>query len=263
MDQQDERSSNGGSGKAPETKLFQHSWPEISKQHDIMLSSHLEMLHQLKSQVHSHGEEFQLVSNMVDKTKRLIAQFDILKKRVVAYPLPLTGIIQYHSLVQRKVTILIELNTTTPESDTRASESMSTSSSRKELKKEQLKRHADHMYDPEEDGGAAAAAAENQVPLTARSLAVHSSKRKRTDEFIPGADEDIRRSSPLSVETEDISEEVQRRLKIKEEQRKRRETSKVDKRKRDSLTSNGSTSSARTGTKHTRKKARIGTKWNR
>lgn len=117
------------------------------------------------------------------------------------------------------------------------------------------------MYDPEEDGGAAAA--ENQDPLTARSLAVHSSKRKRIDEFIPGADEDIRRFSPVSVETEDISEEVQRRLKIKEEQRKRRETSKVDKRKRDSLTSNGSTSSARTGTKHTRKKARIGTKWNR
>ncbi|OJZ82459.1 hypothetical protein ASPFODRAFT_51344 [Aspergillus luchuensis CBS 106.47] len=240
MDQQDERSSNGGSWKAPETKLFRHSWPEISKQHDIMLSSHLEMLHQLKSQVHSHGEEFQLVSNMVDKTKRLIAQFDILKKRVVP-----------------------KLNTTTPESDTRSSESMSTSNSRKELKKEQLKRHADHMYDPEEDGGAASAAAGIQDPLTARFLAVHSSKRKRIDEFIPGADEDIRRSSPLSVETEDISEEVQRRLKIKEEQRKRRETSKVDKRKRDSLTSNGSTSSARTGTKHTRKKARIGTKWNR
>lgn len=56
---------------------------QISKQHDIMLSSHLEMLHQLKSQVHSYGEESQLVSNMVDKTKRLIAQFDILKKRVV------------------------------------------------------------------------------------------------------------------------------------------------------------------------------------
>ncbi|PYH69077.1 uncharacterized protein BO88DRAFT_487876 [Aspergillus vadensis CBS 113365] len=237
MEQQDERSSNGGSGKAPETKLFQHSWPEISKQHDIMLSSHLEILHQLKSQVHSDGEEFQLVSNMVDKTKRLIAQFDILKKRVVP-----------------------KLNTATPESDARSSESMSTSRSRKELKKEQLKRHADHMYDPEEDGGAAAA--ENQDPLTARSLAVHSSKRKRIDEFIPGADEDIRRFSPVSVETEDISEEVQRRLKIKEEQRKRRGTSKVDKRKRDSLTSNGSTSSARTGTKHTRKKARIGTKWN-
>ncbi|PWY74965.1 hypothetical protein BO83DRAFT_436968 [Aspergillus eucalypticola CBS 122712] len=238
MKQQDERSSNGESGKAPETKLFQHSWPEISKQHDIMLSSHLEMLHQLKSQVHSHGEEFQLVSNMVDKTKRLIAQFEILKKRVVP-----------------------KLNTAKPESDTHSSESMSTSSSRKELKKEQLKRHADHMYDPEEDGGAAAA--ENQDPLTARSLAVHSSKRKRIDEIIPGADEDLRRFSPVSVETEDISEEVQRRLKIKEEQRRRRETSKVDKRKRDSLTSNGSTSSARTGTKHTRKKARTGTKWNR
>lgn len=56
---------------------------QISKQHDNMLSSHLEILHQVKSQLHSHGEELQLVSSMVDKTKRLIAQFDILKKRVV------------------------------------------------------------------------------------------------------------------------------------------------------------------------------------
>ncbi|KAL7651817.1 hypothetical protein ACMYSQ_009150 [Aspergillus niger] len=239
MEQQDKESHNGGSGKAPETKQFQHSWPEISKQHDNMLSSHLEMLHQVKSQLHSHGEELQLVSSMVDKTKRLIAQFDILKKRVVP---------------------------TAPESDTRSSESMSTSSSRKDLKKEQLKRHAHHMHDSEEDGGTTAGgttAAEDHDPLTARSLAVHSSKRKRIDEFIPGADEDIRSFSPVSVETEDISEEVQRRLRIKEEQRKRRGTPKADKRKRDSLTSNGSTSSVRTATKHPRKKARVGTKWNR
>ncbi|GKZ92313.1 hypothetical protein AnigIFM59636_005036 [Aspergillus niger] len=243
MEQQDKESHNGGSGRAPETKQFQHSWPEISKQHDNMLSSHLEMLHQVKSQLHSHGEELQLVSSMVDKTKRLIAQFDILKKRVVP-----------------------KLNTAAPESDTRSSESMSTSSSRKDLKKEQLKRHAHHMHDSEEDGGTTAGgttAAEDHDPLTARSLAVHSSKRKRIDEFIPGADEDIRSFSPVSVETEDISEEVQRRLRIKEEQRKRRGTPKADKRKRDSLTSNGSTSSVRTATKHPRKKARVGTKWNR
>ncbi|GLA13924.1 hypothetical protein AnigIFM62618_011342 [Aspergillus niger] len=238
MEQRDKESHNGGSGKAPETKQFQHSWPEISKQHDNMLSSHLEMLHQVKSQLHSHGEELQLVSSMVDKTKRLIAQFDILKKRVVG-----------------------QLNTAAPESDTRSSESMSTSSSRKDLKKERLKRHAHHMHDSEEDEGTTAA--EDHDPLTARSLAVHSSKRKRIDEFIPGADEDVRRFSPVSVETEDISEEVQRRLRIKEEQRKKRGTSKADKRKRDSLTSNGSTSSVRTATKHPRKKARVGTKWNR
>ncbi|EHA28316.1 hypothetical protein ASPNIDRAFT_43374 [Aspergillus niger ATCC 1015] len=263
MEQQDKESHNGGSGRAPETKQFQHSWPEISKQHDNMLSSHLEMLHQVKSQLHSHGEELQLVSSMVDKTKRLIAQFDILKKRVVP--------IRKYSLVQRIVTTSIELNTAAPESDTRSSESMSTSSSRKDLKKEQLKRHAHHMHDSEEDGGTTAGgttaggttAAEDHDPLTARSLAVHSSKRKRIDEFIPGADEDIRSFSPVSVETEDISEEVQRRLRIKEEQRKRRGTPKADKRKRDSLTSNGSTSSVRTATKHPRKKARVGTKWNR
>jgi hypothetical protein len=49
---------------------------------------------------------------------------------------------------------------------------------------------------------------------------------------------------PVSLETEDISDEVQRRLKIKEEQRRKRDA-KPEKRKRDrdSLASNASTSS--------------------
>ncbi|OJJ69653.1 hypothetical protein ASPBRDRAFT_46014 [Aspergillus brasiliensis CBS 101740] len=236
MEQRGDGSQHGGTGKASETKQFQYTWPEISRQHDIMLSSHLDMLHQVKSQLHPDGEESQLVSNMLDKTKRLISQFDILKKRVVP-----------------------KLNTATPESDTRSSESMSTSSNRKVPKKDK-KRHA-HNIDDSEEGGATAP--EDHDPQSARSLAVQSNKRKRMDEFIPGANEDIRHISPVSVDTEDISEEVQRRLKIKEEQRKRRGTSKADKRKRDSLTSNGSTTSTRTATKQPRKKARVGTMWDR
>ena len=41
-----------------------------------------------------------------------------------------------------------------------------------------------------------------------------------------------------SLGTEDISAEVQRRLKIREEQRKKKENPKADKRKRESLASN-------------------------
>jgi len=64
-----------------------------------------------------------------------------------------------------------------------------------------------------------------------------SQKRKRVE--IPGNDEDLRNTTPVSAETEDISEEVQRRLEIKAEQRKRRDA-KPEKRKRDrdSLVSN-------------------------
>lgn len=63
---------------------------------------------------------------------------------------------------------------------------------------------------------------------------------------IPGANEDVQTAMPVSLDTEDISGEVQRRLKIKEEKRRKKEA-KPEKRKRgrerDSLGSNGSASS--------------------
>lgn len=49
-------------------------------------------------------------------------------------------------------------------------------------------------------------------------------------------------TSPAGEETEDISEEVQRRLRIQEERRRRKEIAKPEKRKRESLLSNESTS---------------------
>lgn len=49
-------------------------------------------------------------------------------------------------------------------------------------------------------------------------------------------------NSPAAEETEDISEEVQRRLRIQEERRRKKESVKPEKRKRESLLSNESTS---------------------
>ena len=72
--------------------------------------------------------------------------------------------------------------------------------------------------------------------------AVQDQKRKRLDMMMAGGDEDVRNVTPVALETEDISEEVQRRLEIKEEQRRKR-SSKPEKRKRDSMASTGSTSS--------------------
>ncbi|KAE8346400.1 hypothetical protein BDV24DRAFT_123817 [Aspergillus arachidicola] len=72
--------------------------------------------------------------------------------------------------------------------------------------------------------------------------AVQYQKRKRLDMMMAGGDEDVRNVTPVALETEDISEEVQRRLEIKEEQRRKR-SSKPEKRKRDSMASTGSTSS--------------------
>ena len=85
-----------------------------------------------------------------------------------------------------------------------------------------------------------------------------SQKRKRLDSILPGNHEDMRSVTPVSIETEDISEEVQRRLEIKEEQRKKRGSSTSEKRKRnrDSLASNDSTLSSSGGASRPKKRRR-------
>ena len=60
-----------------------------------------------------------------------------------------------------------------------------------------------------------------------------------------------------SLGTEDISAEVQRRLKIKEEQRRKRETPKQDKRKRDSLASNDGASPSEATCRPRKKRAKM------
>ncbi|KAJ5497330.1 hypothetical protein N7463_009317 [Penicillium fimorum] len=62
-------------------------------------------------------------------------------------------------------------------------------------------------------------------------------KRHRDSSSQPTTEQDGEFTS-TSLGTEDISAEVQRRLKIKEEQRRKKENPKADKRKRDSLASN-------------------------
>lgn len=61
-------------------------------------------------------------------------------------------------------------------------------------------------------------------------------------------------ASPGSPETEDISAEVQRRLRIREERRRKKENAKPEKRKRESLASNDGASSG--GANHRKKRAR-------
>ncbi|KAJ5239248.1 hypothetical protein N7468_003867 [Penicillium chermesinum] len=56
-------------------------------------------------------------------------------------------------------------------------------------------------------------------------------------------------------ETEDISQEVQRRLRIQEERRRKKESGRSDKRKRESM---GSNENASPGTAHQRKRKKVG-----
>lgn len=61
-------------------------------------------------------------------------------------------------------------------------------------------------------------------------------------------------ASPGEPETEDISAEVQRRLRIREERRRKKENAKPEKRKRDSFVSNDGASTG--GATHRKKRAR-------
>jgi hypothetical protein len=61
-------------------------------------------------------------------------------------------------------------------------------------------------------------------------------KRKRTKDTLPGGDEDVESIIPISMPTEDISEEVERRLKLREERRRKR-NSRPEKRRWDGVDS--------------------------
>lgn len=84
-------------------------------------------------------------------------------------------------------------------------------------------------------------------------------KRKRKERVVPVVSDDVTSATPVSLETEDISDEVRRRLQLKEERRRKRDA-RAEKRKRESLLSNASVSSAAAGvdnSKPSRKKPRL------
>ncbi|KAL4903209.1 hypothetical protein BDW74DRAFT_180076 [Aspergillus multicolor] len=202
----DEAYNNNAAG-ASDSRL---SWPQICTQHDSVLSSHLKMLYALKAQVASDPDASRLISTMIERTQKLVMQFEGVKKHIVPRV----------------------MRSSNSGSDSRKAASDSTSkaedgTARKRRKRHRISNEIELVEEP-------------QQPV----LEVQSVKRKRVDMIIPGADEDVRNVMPVSLETEDISDEVQRRLKIKEEQRRKRDA-KPEKRKRDrdSLASNASTAS--------------------
>ncbi|KAL2827866.1 hypothetical protein BJY01DRAFT_228892 [Aspergillus pseudoustus] len=204
---------------------FGVSWPELCTQHESVLSSHLRTLQALQGQLQtlSDPEGSKMVSSMLERTNRLFSQFEAVKKHVV--PRIQRGDSAFAQAAQ------------TPTGDSYSSRSSSkqddvTGSKRRK----RARRSNDHEMEPEI----------KEQPLPEFIAQPQRLKRKRTDLVIPGDNEDVRNAFPVALETEDISDEVQRRLDIKDRQRRRRETDvKPEKRKRerDSLTSNGSASS--------------------
>ncbi|PKX99495.1 uncharacterized protein P174DRAFT_49500 [Aspergillus novofumigatus IBT 16806] len=207
-------------------KLF--SWSEICNQHESVLLSHLEMLNGVKCQVAGDGDSFRLVSSMAEKTNKLVMQFRVIKKQLMNTRNPSAGV---------------------PEAAGNGNSDSARSNHSKERERG-VKKHKRARVDEGADEDVDVMQAEVQLmqaqedrPYAAIS---RSSKRKRLDLAIPGAEQEVADVMPVALETEDISEEVQRRLKIKEERRKKRDA-KPEKRKRDSLASNGSASASSPG----------------
>ncbi|KAL6230895.1 hypothetical protein BDW75DRAFT_221561 [Aspergillus navahoensis] len=185
------------------------SWPQICTQHDSVLSSHLKMLRTLQGQVSADPGAYRLISSMIERTQKLVMQFEGVKKHIMPRTTQSSG----------------------AGSDSRPSSDSTSMVDDVTVRKRRKRHRILNEIEP---------VRESPQPV----LEVPPAKRKRVDMAIPGADQDVRDVMPVSLETEDISDEVQRRLMIKEEQRRKRDA-KPEKRKRDrdSLASNGSTSS--------------------
>ncbi|KAJ5650273.1 uncharacterized protein N7484_003996 [Penicillium longicatenatum] len=191
-------------------------WAEIFSRHETVLSSHLQMLDEVKGHV-SDDEALRTVSSMLNKTIQAMSQLKFVRKYTQTSDNP--------------------FQSTSTTSKTRAAESPTPQSTDTEYTARRKRSRTDRDLEP----SASVDPAEES----------RSSKRKRDT---PSYQLPI--NPPDSNETEDISEEVQRRLRIKEEQRRKKENSQPEKRKRDSMISNESTSPG--PSRHRKKRPRVG-----
>ncbi|PYI34006.1 hypothetical protein BP00DRAFT_468261 [Aspergillus indologenus CBS 114.80] len=249
----DESRPSVGSGSGDVNAEQQLSWAEVCAQHESLLASHLALLQQVQGEVPSNGDASRLVTNMLERTKKLMMQFKIIK-----------GKFGSRKLFQSKPWIIEDepnfvignLNAektlhSNSGSDPSSSRRTSDSSGNGLRARDRVKRARAEASERDEETNAAVLNAENMS--TFADPARHH-KRKRLMKVLPGCEDDVRSITPVSIDTEDISEEVQRRLAIRDEQRKKRSNAKAEKRKRDSMTSTGSAPSPGCPTKQPRKR---------
>ncbi|PYH41587.1 uncharacterized protein BP01DRAFT_305322 [Aspergillus saccharolyticus JOP 1030-1] len=228
---EDESKPSPGSGNS-DTAQQPLSWAEVCSQHESLLASHLALLQQVQGEVPSNGDASRLVSNMLERTKKLMMQFKVIKGKFVK------------NLGAEKIS-----RAGPADLDMTSSHQEGDSSGNDLRAKGRTKRARTECN--ERESAIPLAAAQAVLPEHPRHH-----KRKRLIKVQSGDEVDVRNITPVSIETEDISEEVQRRLAIREEQRRKRSTAKVEKRKRDSMTSTGSAASPGAVTRHPRKKMR-------
>ncbi|KAJ5506692.1 hypothetical protein N7453_005649 [Penicillium expansum] len=174
-------------------------WSEIFSRHEAVLCSHLEMLSMVKDQIAPEVNGFQTVSSMVNKTVLAMNQLKIARKHMMS-------------------------RTATPSTSNSSNSSNPTQSTDTEANTRKKRRRISRDNDTVRPG-------------PGPTDEMRAPKRYRNSSSQPTPEQDGQFAS-TSLGTEDISAEVQRRLKIKEEQRLKKENPKADKRKRESLVSN-------------------------
>ncbi|KAJ9244494.1 hypothetical protein DTO169E5_1712 [Paecilomyces variotii] len=242
-DEMDAESNNATSGADRKPV----AWSEIFAQHESSLASHLYTLDMVKFHVAADSQAFRTVSLMLERTRQLMEDFKVIQRDFLphtttekillgTYTKDLPGKSSVHGDRAKSE------NASTASSRGASEPFKSQDPSRKSTpsfffdskptpvsKPEQTKKGKKRSWRDDEE-----VESEN-VEDTAGS----TQKRKRTNGFVPGHDEDVKTIMPVSMETEDISDEVARRLKIREERRKNRNKP-PEKRKRESMNSNAS-----------------------
>ncbi|KAJ5295649.1 hypothetical protein N7508_010470 [Penicillium antarcticum] len=179
-------------------------WNEVFTRHEVVLSSHLDMLIQVKAHTATESEAFQAVTSMVNKTVQAMNQTKLARKNMM-----------------NKNNSSSSSSRSTPQTQ----QDTAANTRKKRRRSSQKETICPNTETPPRD------------PSTDEA---RSSKRYRdVSQPSEGDEGDV---TSTSLGTEDISAEVQRRLKIKEEQRRKKDNPKRDKRKRDSLASNEATS---------------------
>ncbi|OJJ97173.1 hypothetical protein ASPACDRAFT_62868 [Aspergillus aculeatus ATCC 16872] len=235
--------SGSGNANAAQQQL---SWAEVCAQHESLLVSHLALLQQVQGEVPSNGDASRLVTNMLERTKKLMMQFKIIKGKfskpriIEDGPNFVIGNLDAEKILHSN-----------SGSDPSSSRRTSDSSGNGPRARDRAKRARAEASERDEETIAAVPDAET---MSAFADPASHHKRKRLMKVLPGGEDDVRSITPVSIDTEDISEEVQRRLAIRDEQRKKRSNAKAEKRKRDSMTSTGSAPSPGGPTKQPRKR---------
>ncbi|KAJ6164879.1 hypothetical protein N7470_003551 [Penicillium chermesinum] len=234
-------------------------YSQVFSRHEFLLSSHLEMLGAVKNQLPHDGEASRTVASMVSKTIQSMNQFKIVRKQMM------------HSMsrtcpnVFRAMFSSPRFNNLAPEKSADAPSNpfsanptpatpQSSDAEKAQKKRPRLEREAENATQPT---NRELQTGDTRASKRSRSIIAHPNPPQQypPQQYPPQPKLPEYTQRSTSPETEDISQEVQRRLRIQEERRRKKESGRSDKRKRESM---GSNENASPGTAHQRKRKKVG-----